>query len=158
MEILKKEDRRNIKPKFVGSKEQKAKGQGRVVMINMSESSLDILRSKKVINTQQYYTALRVRRLWEKSRIGSYTSNFNKVGDISGWNDMATDRIDAIYKLSRLHKWLGDKAFGLVYKICVEDYTIKETSAMYQVDRVYLGKRFRESIDESQIYFDKNTN
>ena len=119
---------------------------------------MDILRSKKVINTQQYYTALRIRRLWEKSRIGSYTSNFNKVGDISGWNDMATDRIDAIYKLSRLHKWLGDKAFGLVYKICVEDYTIKETSAMYQVDRVYLGKRFRESIDESQIYFDKNTN
>tara|TARA_R100000951_G_scaffold69551_1_gene58529 strand:- start:170 stop:643 length:474 start_codon:yes stop_codon:yes gene_type:complete len=156
MEDLKKEDRRNIRPKFIGSKEQKAKGQGQVVMINMSESSLDILRSKKVVNIQQYYTALRIRRLWEKSRIGSYTSNFNKVGDISGWNDMATDRIDAIYKLSRLHTWLGDKGFGLVYTVCVEDYTIKETAAMYQVDRVYLGKRFREAIDESQKFFDQS--
>ena len=156
MEDLKKEDRRNIRPKFIGTKEEKAKGQGKVVMINMSESSLDILRSKKVVNIQQYYTALRVRRLWEKSRIGSYTSNFNKIGDITGWNDMATDRIDAIYKLSRLHTWLGDKSFGLVYNICVEDYTIKETATIHQVDRVYLGKRFREAIDEAQKFFDQS--
>jgi len=38
MEDLKKEDRRNIKPKFIGTKEEKAKGQGKVVMINISES------------------------------------------------------------------------------------------------------------------------
>ena len=77
MEVLKKLDRRKIKPKFIGTKEQKAKGQGKVVMINVAESSLDLLRSKKVLNTVQYYTALRFRRLWEKSRIGSYTANFN---------------------------------------------------------------------------------
>ena len=157
MEDLKKEDRRNIKPKFIGTKEEKAKGQGKVVMINMSESSLDILRSKKAINIQQYYTALRVRRLWEQSRIGNYTSNFNKVGDISGWNDMAPDRIDAMYRLSKLNKYIGELASNFLYRICVQDYTIKETSAMYQVDRVYLGKRFREAIDEAQVFFDKNT-
>jgi len=156
MEILKKEDRRKIKPKFIGTKEQKAKGQGRVVMINVAESSLDILRSKKVLNNVQYYTALKLRRLWEKSRIGSYTSNFNKVGDINGWNDMAVDRIDAIYKLSRLHTWVGDYAFQLMYKICVEDHTIKEASAMYQVDRVYLGKRLREAIEELKKFFDQS--
>lgn len=156
MEVLKKLDRRKIKPKFIGSKEQKAKGQGRVVMINVAESSLDILRSKKVLNNVQYYTALKLRRLWEKSRIGSYTSNFNKVGDINGWNDMAVDRIDSIYKLSRLHTWVGDYAFQLLYKICVEDHTIKETSAMYQVDRVYLGKRFREAIEELKKFFDQS--
>ncbi len=156
MEILKKEDRRKIKPKFIGTKEQKAKGQGRVVMINVAESSLDILRSKKVLNNVQYYTALKLRRIWEKSRIGSYTSNFNKVGDINGWNDMAVDRIDAIYKLSRLHTWVGDYAFQLLYKICVEDHTIKEVSAMYQVDRVYLGKRLREAIEELKKFFDQS--
>jgi hypothetical protein len=155
MEILKKEDRRNIKPKFIGTKEEKAKGQGRVVMINIAESSLDILRSKKVLSIQQYYTALRVRRLWEKSRIGSYTSNFNKIGDIQGWNDMATDRIDAIYKLSKLNLYIGELSSNLLYKICVQDYTIKETAAMHQVDRVYLGKRFRECIDEAQKFFDQ---
>jgi hypothetical protein len=156
MEILKKEDRRNIKPKFIGTKEEKAKGQGKVVMINISESSLDILRSKKAINIQQYYTALRVRRLWEKSRIGSYTSNFNKIGDTLVWNDMATDRIDAMFKLSQLNKYIGELASNFLYRICVQDYTIKETSAMYQVDRVYLGKRFREAIDEAQVFFDKS--
>ena len=156
MEDLKKEDRRNIKPKFIGTKEEKAKGQGKVVMINMSESSLDILRSKKAINIQQYYTALRVRRLWEKSRIGSYTSNFNKIGDTLGWNDMATDRIDAMFKLSQLNKYIGELESNFLYRICVQDYTIKETSAMYQVDRVYLGKRFREAIDEAQVFFDKS--
>ena len=46
MEILKKEDRRNIKPKFIGTKEEKAKGQGRVVMINIAESSLDIQKKE----------------------------------------------------------------------------------------------------------------
>ena len=122
MESLKKEDRRKIKPKFIGSKEQKAKGQGRLVMINVAESSLDILRSKKVLNNVQYYTALKLRRLWEKSRIGSYTSN----------------------------------AFHLLYKICIEDHTIKEASAIYQVDRVYLGKRLREAIEELKKFLDQS--
>ena len=41
-----------------------------------------------------------------------------------------------------------------VYQVCVEDYTIKETATIHQVDRVYLGKRFREAIDEAQKFFD----
>ena len=137
MEVLKKLDRRKIKPRFIGTKEEKAKGQGKVVMINVVESSLDILRSKKALNNIQYYTALKYRRLWEKSRIGSYTSNFNKIGDITGWNDIAIDRIDAIYKLSRLHTWLGDYA-------------------IYQVDRSYLGKRFREAVEELKTFLDQS--
>lgn len=156
MEVLKKLDRRKIKPRFIGTKEEKAKGQGKVVMINVVESSLDILRSKKALNNIQYYTALKYRRLWEKSRIGSYTSNFNKIGDITGWNDIAIDRIDAIYKLSRLHTWLGDYASHLLYKICVDDYTIKEASAIYQVDRSYLGKRFREAVEELKTFLDQS--
>ena len=50
MEAIKAEDRRKIKPKFIGTKKEKARGQGRIVMINVAESSLDILRSKKVLN------------------------------------------------------------------------------------------------------------
>ena len=46
MTAIKAEDKRKIKPKFLGSKKEKARGQGRVVMINVTESSLDILRSK----------------------------------------------------------------------------------------------------------------
>ena len=84
MTTLKPEDKRKIKPKFIGSKKEKARGQGRVVMINVAESSLDILKAKKVLSILQYYTALKFRRLWEKSRIGSYTSNFEKIGDVHG--------------------------------------------------------------------------
>ena len=96
MEAIKPEDKRKIKPRFIGTKKEKAKGQGRVVMINVSESSLDTLRSKKVLSNVQYFTALKFRRLWEKSRIGSYTSNFHKVGEMNGWNDMAVERVESI--------------------------------------------------------------
>ena len=37
MEAIKPEDKRKIKPRFIGTKKEKAKGQGRVVMINVSE-------------------------------------------------------------------------------------------------------------------------
>ncbi|QDP58071.1 MAG: hypothetical protein Unbinned4026contig1002_13 [Prokaryotic dsDNA virus sp.] len=156
MEAIKSEDKRKIKPRFIGTKKEKAKGQGRVVMINVAESSLDILRSKKVLSIVQYYTALKFRRLWEKSRIGSYTSNFNKVGDMNGWNDMAVDRVEAIYKLSRSHTWLGDFAFQIMYKVCVEDFTVKEVAARFQMHRSYAGQRLREAIDEFRKFLDQS--
>tara|TARA_R100001163_G_scaffold29743_1_gene23650 strand:+ start:6073 stop:6546 length:474 start_codon:yes stop_codon:yes gene_type:complete len=155
MTTLKPEDKRKIKPKFIGSKKEKARGQGRVVMINVAESSLDILKAKKVLSILQYYTALKFRRLWEKSRIGSYTSNFEKIGDVHGWNDIAVDRVEAIYKLSRSHSWLGDYAFQILYRICVEDFTVKELAAKYQMNRLYAGKRLREAIDEFQKFLDQ---
>ena len=155
MEVLKKLDRRKIKPKFIGTKEQKAKGQGKVVMINVAESSLDILRSKKVLNTVQYYTALRFRRLWEKSRIGSYTANFNSIGGGNAWQSMAEDRIDAIYKLSRSHTWLGNFSFQLMYRVCVEDFNLKEISAIYQFKKGYAGDRLREAAEELKKFFDQ---
>ncbi len=156
MEAIKPEDKRKIKPRFIGSKKEKANGQGRVVMINVTESSLDILRSKKVLNNVQYFTALKFRRLWEKSRIGSYTSNFHKVGEMNSWNDMAVDRVESIYKLSRSHTWLGDFAFHLLYRICVEDFTVKEVAAKYQMHRSYAGQRLREAIDEFRKFLDKS--
>ena len=156
MEAIKAEDRRKIKPKFIGTKKEKARGQGRVVMINVAESSLDILRSKKVLSIIQYYTALKFRRLWEKSRIGSYTSNFNKVGDMNGWNDMAVDRVEAIYKLSRSHTWLGDYSFQILYRICVEDFTVKELAAKHQMNRSYAGQRLREAVDEFRKFLDQS--
>ncbi len=156
MEAIKPEDKRKIKPRFIGSKKEKANGQGRVVMINVTESSLDILRSKKVLNNVQYFTALKFRRLWEKSRIGSYTSNFHKVGEMNNWNDMAVDRVESIYKLSRSHTWLGDFAFHLLYRICVEDFTVKEVAAKYQMHRSYAGQRLREAIDEFRKFLDKS--
>ena len=155
MTTLKPEDKRKIKPKFIGSKKEKARGQGRVVMINVAESSLDILKAKKVLSILQYYTALKFRRLWEKSRIGSYTSNVEKIGDVHGWNDIAVDRVEAIYKLSRSHSWLGDYAFQILYRICVEDFTVKELAAKYQMNRLYAGKRLREAIDEFQKFLDQ---
>ena len=155
MEAIKPLDKRKIKPKFIGSKKEKARGQGRVVMINLTESSLDTLRAKKVLNNVQYYAALKFRRLWEKSRIGSYTSNFHKIGDVHGWNDIAVDRVEAIYKLSRSHTWVGDLAFEILYKICVEDFTVKELAAKYQMHRSYAGKRLREAIEEFKKFLDQ---
>lgn len=155
MTAIKAEDKRKIKPKFLGSKKEKARGQGRVVMINVTESSLDILRSKKVLNTVQYFTALKFRRLWEKSRIGSYTSNFHKIGDANGWNDIAVDRVEAIFKLSRSHTWIGDFAFEILYKVCVEDFTVKELAARYQMHRSYAGNRLREAIEEFKKFLDQ---
>jgi YesN/AraC family two-component response regulator len=156
MEAIKAEDKRKIKPRFIGTKKEKARGQGRVVMINVTESSLDTLRSKKVLNNIQYFTALKFRRLWEKSRIGSYTSNFHKVGEMNGWNDMAVDRVEAIYKLSRSHTWLGDYSFQILYRICVEDFTVKELAAKHQMHRSYAGQRLREAIDEFRKFLDQS--
>ena len=155
-ENLKTEDKRKVKPRFIGTKKEKARGQGRVVMINVAESSLDILRSKKVLNNVQYYTALKYRRLWEKSRIGSYTSNFNKVGDMNGWNDMAVDRVEAIWKLSRSSTWLGEFASLIMYYVCVQDFTIKELAAKYQMSRSYAGERFREAVNEFKKFLDQS--
>tara|TARA_Y100001972_G_C7505560_1_gene255678 strand:- start:56 stop:529 length:474 start_codon:yes stop_codon:yes gene_type:complete len=156
MTDIKSEDKRKVKPKFIGTKKEKASGQGRVVMINVAESSLDLLKSKKVLSIIQYYTALKFRRLWEKSRIGSYTSNFDRVGEMQGWNDMAVDRVEAIFKLSRSHTWLGDYAFQILYRVCVEDFNIRELASKYQMDRVYAGKRLREAIEEFKKFLDQS--
>ena len=155
MEAIKAEDRRKIKPKFIGTKKEKARGQGRIVMINVAESSLDILRSKKVLNNVQYHTALKYRRLWEKSRIGSYTSNFHKIGDTTGWSDMAVDRVEAIYKLSRANNWLGDYYCEILYYVCVMDFTIKELAMKFQMNRQVAGSKFRYAIDDFKKFLDQ---
>ena len=155
MEAIKPLDKRKIKPKFIGSKKEKAKGQGRVVMMNVTESSLDILKSKKVVNYIQYYTALKYRRLWEKSQIGSYTSNFHKIGDTYGWSDMAVDRVEAIYKLSRANRWLGDYYSEILYYVCVMDFTIKELAAKFQMNRQVAGHKFRNAIDDFKKFLDQ---
>ena len=157
MEVIKAEDKRKIKPKFIGTKKEKAKGQGRIVMMNVAESSLDILRSKKVLNHVQYYTALKYRRLWEKSQIGSYTSNFHKIGDSNGWSDMAVDRVEAIYKLSRANRWLGEYYCEILYYVCVMDFTIKELAAKFQMNRQAAGNKFRNAIDDFKKFLARLT-
>jgi len=149
MEVIEKLDKRKLKPRIVGSNKD------RVVMINITESSLDLLKSKKVLNVYQYYTALRYRRIWEKSRIGSFTCDFNRIGD-GKWNDMAIDRIDAIYKLSQINGYLGFYTSELLYKVCIQDFNLKELSIVYQMPRAYAGHRLREAINELQSFFDKN--
>ena len=68
---------------------------------------------------------------------------------------MAEDRIDAIYKLSRSHTWLGDFAFQLMYRVCVEDFNLKEISAIYQFKKGYAGDRLREATEELKKFFDQ---
>tara|TARA_R100001594_G_scaffold30570_1_gene57143 strand:+ start:7952 stop:8404 length:453 start_codon:yes stop_codon:yes gene_type:complete len=148
MEALKKLDKRKIKPKIIGSNKE------RIVMINVAESSLDLLRSKKTLTIHQYYTALRYRRIWEKSKIGTFTCDFNKVGR-SRWNDMAVDRIDAIFRLSKIHEYIGDFAFELLYKVCVLDHNLKEITSIYNFPKGYAGNRLREAIEELKKYFEK---
>ena len=60
------------------------------------------------------------------------------------------DEAQAILAGDSLH----DLAFEILYKICVEDFTVKELAAKYQMHRSYAGKRLREAIEEFKKFLD----
>ena len=143
---IKKEDKRTIKPRLVGKGEK-------IILINITESSLDTLRRRKTINYEQYYTALRYRRIWEKSRIGSFTCDFEAIGG-NQWKDLSVDKIDAIAKLSRINGFVGEKTSQILSNVCIMDFTVKELAASLNRPRQYAGHRIREAIDEVRRFFE----
>ena len=68
---------------------------------------------------------------------------------------MAVDRVEAIYKLSRANRWLGDYYSEILYYVCVMDFTIKELAAKFQMNRQVAGHKFRNAIDDFKKFLDQ---
>jgi len=43
-----------------------------------------------------------------------------------------------------------------MYYVCVQDFTIKELAAKYQMSRSYAGERFREAVNEFKKFLDQS--
>tara|TARA_A100000172_G_scaffold56321_1_gene36292 strand:+ start:92 stop:577 length:486 start_codon:yes stop_codon:yes gene_type:complete len=119
---------------------------------NIRESSIETMYHRKQIDALQYTAGSIFRRKWETSQLISKPEIGVKV-DNSLNTSIGDHKLDAMDELNRLHGIIGQKAYDLLEYVCGFGHTIRQMNEAYRFPKSYGGRRFREALDETAIFY-----
>ena len=119
---------------------------------NIRESSIETMYHRKQIDALQYTAGSIFRRKWETSQLISKPELGVRV-DNSLNPSIGDHKLDAMDELNRLHNQIGQKSYDLLEYVCGLGNTIRQMNESYKLTKAYGGARFRESLDETAIFY-----
>ena len=119
---------------------------------NIRESAIATMYHRKQIDALQYTAGSIFRRKWETSQLISKPEIGVKV-DNSLNTSIGDHKLDAMDELNRLHGIIGQKAYDLLEYVCGFGHTIRQMNEAYRFPKSYGGRRFREALDETAIFY-----
>lgn len=118
--------------------------------VNIRESAIATLASRKHINEAQVAAADRFRSLWESiggAGAGAFDYSREPV-DGGGASEPLTERqIRAAFELKQIRQILGVRAYDIMGKIAGEGYAIQEMAASHR-ERTTLTDYLKDGLDE----------
>ena len=146
------------KPLIVPQERHELTSQGKkyttLVMVNVRECGLDYMFHKHLIVDYQHKAGIKFRQIFESSAIGGMKGRDLGAFIISGAKDKVSyGALHNIEQLVEIHKVLGNKGFEIASYICGQDYSLKQTRNILQIDQRYMGSRLREVLDDLSRHF-----
>jgi len=115
---------------------------------NIATDPLTWLASRKYITEEQHQVGEYFSKLCHNAQIGRFKSCLDiNIYKQPGFHDKMTSQLDAIDKLNRIHKRLGDKTTHLLWLLHA-GYSIKDIKLMYHYRRNYAGETIRDRLQE----------
>jgi hypothetical protein len=139
---------------------------------------LDLLFAKKQISHELWLAGVRFRSDWELahsshggvvnwSRLAQAVHETDRDRDDTAWpvrqpkqpiayREVTPRIVDTWKELTRLSEAVTPVGFALLVAVCGRGMTIEDVARVLGDDRKYLGRRFREALEEAhQFYFEK---
>ena len=116
---------------------------------NIATDPLTWLNARKYITEEQCQAGEYFSKLCHNAQVGRLKSCLDiNIYKTPGFHDKMTSQLDAVDKLNRIHKRLGDKTTHLMWLVCYAGYSIKDIKIMYHYKKTYVGEKIRESLQE----------
>lgn len=118
--------------------------------INIKESAIVTLKSRKHIDESQFAAATRFRSLWEAlGGAGAPAFDYSREPvDGGGSREPLTERqINAALELKRAQMVLGNRAYDIMSKIAGQGYAIQELASSHR-ERTTLTDYLKDGLDE----------
>jgi len=126
-----------------------------VVMVNVRECGLDYMFYRNLISDYQHKAGIKFRQIFESSAIGGMKGRDLSVFVSSGGSKdkVSYNALHNIQELVSIHKILGNKGFEIASYICGQNYSLKQTRNILNIEQRYMGQRLREVLDDISIHF-----
>ena len=121
-------------------------------IVNIRESSIETMFHKKHIDAIQYHAGSIFRRKWEMAQLISKPEVKIRV-DQSINMSVPDAKLDAMNDLNRLYYQLGQKSYDILEYVCGLGHSLRQLNNKFHFPRSYGGHRFRESLDETAIFY-----
>ena len=116
---------------------------------NIATDPLTWLNARQYITEEQCQAGEYFSKLCHNAQVGRLKSCLDiNIYKTPGFHDKMTSQLDAVDKLNKIHKRLGDKTTHLLWLVCYAGYSIKDIKEMYHYKNTYAGERIRESLQE----------
>lgn len=118
-----------------------------VAAVNVHESSIETLFSRKLLSKSQKQAADRFRELWESA--GGKTSGLDYSQDRvdGGRGDPVTSKLIALQELKRARQYLGMRGFETLEAICGQGKTLSDL-APHKRERLTMADNLRADLDD----------
>ena len=121
-------------------------------IVNIRESSIETMYYKKHIDAIQYHAGSIFRKKWEISQLISKPEIKVRV-DQSINMSIPDAKLDAMDNLNRLYHTIGQKSYNILEYVCGLGYNLRQLNHKFKFPKAYGGHRFRESLDETAIFY-----
>ena len=134
------------------------------VLASVRDDPLRDLRARGQLEEHQFAAGRHWQRLWEQAEVGSVRAidptRLQVDGSAPVPEVVALRRRHAIGELSRARKCLGHSGNALVSRVLAQGWTLRMVAVACNLDarsgsrdRLYLGARFRECLDDLAVVF-----